>query len=109
MLADVATASVDLPADLDLLVVGAPTHAFSLSRPSTRADAVRQGAPPERATAGLREWLTAAPPQDARRLPVAVFDTRVPYAAEGWSISRPSRPYPRGRWPISATSSSLIP
>ena len=56
---DVAAAPVDLPADLDLLVLGAPTHAFSLSRPSTRADAVRQGAPPERAARGLREWLSA--------------------------------------------------
>src|SRR5688500_7888107 len=45
--------------DQDLLVVGAPTHAFSLSRPTTRRDAVKQGAPPEAATAGLREWIEA--------------------------------------------------
>ena len=75
---DVAAAPVDLPAHLDLVVLGAPTHAFSLSRPSTRADAVRQGAPPERAASGLREWLGAVLPQDPRRCPVAaVFDTRV--------------------------------
>ena len=43
------------PRDLtfDLLVVGGPTHAFSLSRPSTRQDAVRQGAPAEVAGPGL--------------------------------------------------------
>jgi hypothetical protein len=63
----------------DLLVVGAPTHAFSLSRPSTREDAVRQGADPSRATLGVREWLESL---DAARLPagrprVAVFDSRV--------------------------------
>ena len=29
---------------VELLVVKAPTHAFGLSRPSTRADAVRHGA-----------------------------------------------------------------
>ncbi len=75
---DVVAAPVDLLADLDLVVLGAPTHAFSLSRPGTRADAVRQGAAPERATRGLREWLTSVLPQDPRHCPVAaVFDTRV--------------------------------
>jgi len=75
---DVAAAPVDLPAQLDLMVLGAPTHAFSLSRPSTRADAVRQGAPAERAARGLREWLDAVLPQDQRQCPVtAVFDTRM--------------------------------
>ena len=75
---DVATAPVDLFAHLDLLVLGAPTHAVSLSRPSTRADAVRQGAAPERAARGMREWLSAVLLQDPRHSPVtAVFDTRV--------------------------------
>ena len=64
-----------LPADVDLIVVGAPTHAFSLSRAATRQDAVRQGASPDRAVTGLREWLTdltcAGPPPT-----VAIFDTR---------------------------------
>jgi hypothetical protein len=65
-----------LPDDLALLVLGAPTHAFSMSRPNTRADAVRQGASPERATAGMRDWLAACHPGD-HPPPVAVFDTRV--------------------------------
>jgi hypothetical protein len=71
------------PEDLrpcDLLVVGAPTHAFSLSRASTRDDAVRQGAPASRASVGVREWLPAleeAFPPGTRRPVVAVFDTRV--------------------------------
>lgn len=61
----------------DLLVVGAPTHAFSLSRQSTRDDAVRQGADPTRARTGLREWLeTMAPSPTGERL-AACFDTRV--------------------------------
>lgn len=61
----------------DLLVVGAPTHAFSLSRPSTREDAVRQGAPADRARFGVREWLDAPPlAADHVRL-AAMFDTRV--------------------------------
>jgi hypothetical protein len=61
----------------DLVVLGAPTHAFSLSRPNTRADAVRQGAAPGRAELGLREWLTGLPPATDRSPVVAIFDTRV--------------------------------
>ena len=62
----------------DLLVVGAPTHAFSLSRPATRDDAVRRGADPEAARTGVRDWLVAARPTPARRRPLAaMFDTRV--------------------------------
>ena len=38
-----------------LRAVGAPTHAFSLSRPSTRADAVRQGALASRQPLGLQQ------------------------------------------------------
>jgi len=71
---DVRDVPADATLDVDLLVVGAPTHAFSLSRPSTRADAVRQGAPNDRAELGLREWLANAPGRPG--LPVAVFDTR---------------------------------
>ena len=63
--------------DFDLLVVGGPTHAFSLSRPSTRQDAVRQGAPATVAGPGLREWLTAIGEQDGQGRPAAAFDTRV--------------------------------
>ena len=60
--------------ELDLLVAGGPTHAFSMSRPSTRRDAHNQGAsggPDER---GLREWLSALPAE--LPVPVATFDTR---------------------------------
>lgn len=59
--------------DADAVVVGAPTHAFSLSRPQTRADAVRQGAdaPVE---FGVREWLGTL---QRPGLAVAAFDTRV--------------------------------
>ncbi|WP_296605188.1 hypothetical protein [Nocardioides sp.] len=63
--------------EYDLLVAGAPTHAFSLSRPGTRQDAVRQGARPDRAETGLREWITALGPDEGRHRPAAAFDTRV--------------------------------
>ena len=74
-LVDVADAPERLPADLDLLVVGGPTHAFSMSRASTRRDAVGKGADSRDVERGIREWLgtvVAAEPVD-----VATFDTRV--------------------------------
>ncbi len=61
---------------LDLVVVGGPTHAFSLSRPSTRVDAVHQGAANTRTERGLREWLEALHKGPHSEL-VAAFDTRV--------------------------------
>lgn len=67
-----------LPSDLDLVVVGAPTHAFSMSRPSTRESAKAQatGDVVSRGT-GIREWLEtlAVPGEPTTR--VATFDTRV--------------------------------
>jgi hypothetical protein len=66
-----------LPDDLDVLVVGAPTHAFGLSRPSTREDAAtKTGHRTESQGIGLREWLEALPQPPG--LPwFAAFDTRV--------------------------------
>jgi hypothetical protein len=75
---DVAEAPALAAVDVDLLVVGGPTHAFSLSRESTREDAVRQGASPEHVKVGLREWLQATQPAEVRHPRLAVaFDTRV--------------------------------
>jgi hypothetical protein len=64
-----------LPADVDMLVLGGPTHALSMSRATTRHDAVERGATEGHETSGIREWLDALPPSD--RLDVATFDTRV--------------------------------
>jgi hypothetical protein len=69
--ADVAPARL---AGLDLLVVGGPTHAFSMSRASTREDARKQGAPSGEEHGGLREWLDGLP--EELDVPVATFDTR---------------------------------
>ncbi|MCW2817072.1 MAG: flavodoxin [Nocardioides sp.] len=60
---------------IDLLVLAAPTHALSLSRSATRADAVTRGAQETSARSGIRDWLLAAAERDDRP-PVAVFDTR---------------------------------
>ncbi|UOY01906.1 flavodoxin family protein [Blastococcus sp. PRF04-17] len=63
-------------ADVQLLVVGGPTHAFGMPSEATRKGAVEQyGAEIADPSAGLHEWL------DAVRLPphtdAAAFDTRM--------------------------------
>jgi len=65
------------PADVvrfEALVVGGPTHAFGLSRESTRADAERRDGSAHRPGPGLRDWLgrLSAP----RSSLAAAFDTR---------------------------------
>jgi hypothetical protein len=73
--ADAASAPNVLNADVDLLVVGGPTHAFSMSTATTRESAKHQGAE-HVPTLGIREWVDAhqAP---HRAILVATFDTRV--------------------------------
>ena len=58
----------------DLLVVGGPTHAFSMSRVTTREDAVKQGAQAD-SSIGLREWLDEL--SEGNGTLFAAFDTRV--------------------------------
>jgi hypothetical protein len=61
---------------VELVVVGGPTHAFSMTRPNTREDAVRQGSHADASADGIREWIDHlhAGPHSER---VATFDTRV--------------------------------
>ncbi|GAA4783181.1 flavodoxin family protein [Actinomycetospora chlora] len=61
--------------DVALLVVGGPTHAFGMSRPSTRAEAAaRAGRPLVSRGDGVREWLEDLPARPGLR--AAAFDTR---------------------------------
>ena len=62
-------------ADTDLVIAGGPTHAFSMSRVTTRRDARGQGAPLGCVESGMREWLQALPVERGRWF--AAFDTRV--------------------------------
>jgi hypothetical protein len=62
------------PEGTDLLVMGGPTHAFSMSRATTREDAVKQGADGD-SSIGLREWLEDLP--EGNDTLFAAFDTRV--------------------------------
>ncbi|MEU4541696.1 flavodoxin domain-containing protein [Streptosporangium sp. NPDC023825] len=79
-LVEVGDAPMSVPGDVDLLVVGGPTHAFGMSRPSTRQSAAQQA---EQATTelvskgrGLREWLATLGDQ-SRAVAAAAFDTRI--------------------------------
>lgn len=73
---DVASAPTAIPAGVDLLVVGGPTHAFSMSRAATRRQAVATGGRATDLDTGIREWLgelRVTSPAPA----AATFDTRV--------------------------------
>lgn len=70
--ADIDQAPSSLPADLDLLVLGAPTHNRGLPTAATRAKACEQ-AGPSGVSRGIGEWLgtTALPAATC----TAAFDT----------------------------------
>jgi flavodoxin len=73
---EVGDAPHEIPPDIDLVVVGGPTHAFSMSRSSTRRSAVEQGADPAVAEhSGIREWISEVAATEG--LPTAAFDTKV--------------------------------
>jgi hypothetical protein len=63
--------------DVELVVVGGPTHAFGLSRPGTRQSAAEQAEGGLVSTEmGLREWLGTLQ-KGSSRIAVATFDTRI--------------------------------
>ncbi|WP_028051278.1 flavodoxin family protein [Cellulomonas sp. URHD0024] len=73
----VDVAPTSLPPSLQLLVVGGPTQAFGMSRPSTRQDAqAKAGLPTTCPTTGVREWLHQLEPPN-RPVYSATFDTRI--------------------------------
>ena len=75
---DVAQAPSALPSDLDLLVLGAPTHNRGLPTATSRAKACAQ-AGSGKASPGIGEWLeTVAIPAS---IDAAAFDTVI---SKGW-------------------------
>lgn len=73
---EVGVAPAAIEDDVDLVVVGGPTHAFGMSRPGTRQDAARQAERPlVSAGSGLREWLETIRGGSPRV--AAAFDTRI--------------------------------
>lgn len=94
---------------VDLLVLGGPTHAFSLSRPTTRRDAVAQGGRHGSVEMGLREWidrLTAAFLPDR----IAAFDTRVAkvHRLPGSAARKISSLLRTRGWPVMARNSFFV-
>ena len=61
--------------DAQLVVVGGPTHAFSMSRETTRSDARSRGRGAVVSQTGIREWIASAVLPRAGL--VATFDTRI--------------------------------
>jgi hypothetical protein len=73
---EVGVAPARLTDDIALVVVGGPTHAFGMSRPSTRQDAAkRAGRAPVSSGIGVREWLGDLPDAGGG-VGAAAFDTR---------------------------------
>lgn len=63
--------------DIGLLVIGGPTHAFSMSRATTRESAREETDKPLVSKGiGIREWLEALP-RSKKKIPAAAFDSRV--------------------------------
>ena len=80
---EVASAPDPSTLAVDVLVVGAPTHAFGLSRPLTRRAAAHRASKPLLSPArGVREWLGAA---GSAHVPVATFDTPVTRPNHGFA------------------------
>ena len=73
---EVSQAPADPGPDVGLIVAGGPTHAFSMTREGTRADAITRGAPEGERAFGLREWVEGLPSgrHDER---LATFDTKI--------------------------------
>jgi flavorubredoxin len=73
---EVSAAPTTIGDDVDVLVVGGPTHAFTLSRASTRRDAAdKAGQLLVSSGKGLREWLAEV--RIDGPLVAATFDTKV--------------------------------
>lgn len=73
---DVVDAPAEVPPQVDVVVVGGPTHVFSMSRASTRRDAVQRGAAGTDLGGGIRDWLEGLP-QGGHPQAFVGFDTRV--------------------------------
>lgn len=72
---EVGAAPTQVDRDVDLLIVGAPNHAWSLPRPATRQDAAgKADGPLVSQGIGVREWLQAATLPAGIR--TAAYDTR---------------------------------
>lgn len=72
---DVAVAPCPGPGDYDLIVIGGPTHALTMSTRRSRRDAWARGARMGVMRVGMREWIEQLTPSQGAVF--AAFDTRV--------------------------------
>lgn len=63
----------DIPGEIELLIVGTPTHNMTMSTASSRARAKAEGAS-ELPAIGIHDWIEMVTPR--RQLVVRTFDTR---------------------------------
>jgi hypothetical protein len=100
----------------ELLVVGGPTHAWSMSRPRTRKTAPDYARKPGRnlvlepgadSGQGVREWLESLAPRD---LKAATFDTRIkgPAVITGRASRAIHRSLARRRFDLVAPAQSFL-
>jgi hypothetical protein len=88
-LLEVSHAPATIKEAVDLLVVGEPTPAFSMSRPSTREQAFDQGATRDEPNIGLHEWLAGS--ARARPVETVAASTLASLARAGSRDLRPRR------------------
>ncbi|GAB4004617.1 flavodoxin family protein [Glycomyces albus] len=105
-LVEVGEAPKVLDPEIGLLVVGAPTHAFSLSRPATREEAAKQ-APHGLVSKGIgvREWLEEV--EAPRGTRAAVFDTRAKLRVPGSAARAATRRLRRAGFRIAGRPESF--
>ena len=78
---EVSVAPLAIETDVDLLVVGGPTHVHGMTTPFTRSQAEKQATTPLVSPGiGMREWLEQARPTGTDT-PAVSFDTRIKGAA----------------------------
>lgn len=78
---EVSIAPLAIETDVELLVVGGPTHVHGMTTPFTRAQAVKQATTHVVSPGiGMREWLEQARPTGSDT-PAVAFDTRIKGAA----------------------------
>lgn len=75
-LCEVQAAPSEPSEDVEVIIAGGPTHAFSMSRTGTRTDAIAKGATHGTVDFGLREWIDGIP-ADRHTSSLVTFDTRV--------------------------------
>ncbi|GAA1676274.1 flavodoxin family protein [Glycomyces endophyticus] len=98
---EVGRAPTALKPDVGLVVIGAPTHAFSLSRPATRDEAAKR-APAGLVSPGIgaREWLGDL--DIAPGTPTAAFCTRVKVVFAGSAAKAAARLLRKARCTLAA-------